>query len=27
VLCSDIKSRARFNQTFSAVIDRVFEWN
>jgi len=25
VLCSDIKSRARFNQTFSAVIDRVFE--
>jgi hypothetical protein len=25
VLCTDIKSRTRFNQTFAAVIDRVFE--
>jgi len=25
-LCSDIMSRAVFNQTFSTVTDRVFEW-
>jgi hypothetical protein len=25
ILCSDIKSRARFNQTFAKVIDRVFQ--
>jgi hypothetical protein len=25
ILCSDIRSRARFNQTFAKVIDRVFE--
>jgi hypothetical protein len=27
VLCADIKSRTSFNQTFAAVIERVFEWN
>jgi hypothetical protein len=25
VLCTDIKSRTRFNRTFAAVIDRVFK--
>lgn len=25
ILCSDVRSRARFNQTFSELIDRVFE--
>ena len=25
MLCLDIKNRARFNRTFEAVIDRVFE--
>jgi hypothetical protein len=25
VLCADIKSRTSFNQTFAAVIERVFE--
>lgn len=25
ILCSDMRSRARFNQTFAKVIDRVFE--
>lgn len=25
ILCLDIRSRTRFNQTFAKVIDRVFE--
>jgi hypothetical protein len=25
IVCSDIKSRARFNQTFAKTVDRVFQ--
>jgi hypothetical protein len=25
ILCSDIKSRVRFNPTFAEVVDRVFQ--